>query len=349
MDIQRKRDFLVNLAYFAVIAAAVYLAFQYLLPISVPFIIGILIARLVVKLSKKIHCSNKPLRILMSLLIYGIIGLLITLLVLEIIKAASAVIPWLPQLYEEKLLPFVMLIYNWSTQNLHQLDPSLISILDVLLESALSAIKNLISFLSTGAVNLVSYLATGVPNLILSLLATIFSTVFVVGDYEKLIEFTKTNLPGPVVKALRNIRIYLTDTLFVVIRSYALIMLLTFTELCILFSLFGVHNGMLKAALIAMLDILPILGTGGIMIPWAIVTMALGNTAFGLKLLLIYGIVTVIRNYVEPRIVGTQLGLHPIITLFSMFIGLRLFGFWGLFGLPVGISFLWKLYKEGTK
>jgi predicted PurR-regulated permease PerM len=65
-----------------------------------------------------------------------------------------------------------------------------------------------------------------------------------------------------------------------------------------------------------------------------------------LKLLLIYAIVTVVRNYVEPRIVGAQLGLHPIITLAAMFVGLRLFGFWGLFGLPVGISFLWKQRKQ---
>ena len=119
-------------------------------------------------------------------------------------------------------------------------------------------------------------------------------------------------------------------------------MLLTFAELSILFSLFGIESAVLKAALIALLDILPILGTGGIMIPWAVPSLVLGYTKLGLELLLIYGIVTVIRNYVEPKIVGTQLGLHPIITLVSMFIGLRLFGFWGLFGLPVGISSLWK-------
>ena len=119
-------------------------------------------------------------------------------------------------------------------------------------------------------------------------------------------------------------------------------MLLTFAELSILFSLFGIESAVLKAALIALLDILPILGTGGIMIPWAVTSLVLGYTKLGLELLLIYGIVTVIRNYVEPKIVGTQLGLHPIITLVSMFIGLRLFGFWGLFGLPVGISSLWK-------
>ena len=124
-------------------------------------------------------------------------------------------------------------------------------------------------------------------------------------------------------------------------------MLLTFTELSILFNLFDIEHAVLKAAVIALLDILPILGTGGIMIPWGIISLVLGYTKLGIELLLIYVIVTIVRNYVEPKIVGTQLGLHPIITLVSMFIGLRLFGFWGLFGLPVGISFLWK-HKQGT-
>ena len=98
--------------------------------------------------------------------------------------------------------------------------------------------------------------------------------------------------------------------------------------------------------MIAVFDILPILGTGGIVIPWAIVSVVLGYTELGVQLLIIYVIVTVVRNYVEPKIVGTQLGLHPIISLVSMFIGLRLFGFWGMFGLPVGISFLWKEKKK---
>ena len=128
-------------------------------------------------------------------------------------------------------------------------------------------------------------------------------------------------------------------------------MLMTFTELGILFRIFGIGNGVIKAALIAVLDIMPILGTGGIMIPWAVISLVLGYTKLGIQLLAIYVIVTVIRNYVEPKIVGTQLGLHPIITLVTMFIGLRLFGFLGMFGLPVGISFLWKqrIEKENAE
>jgi len=348
LNIQSKRDFLTNIAYWAIIITAVYLALEYLLPISVPFVFGILVAWLVIWISGKLHCSHRLLRIGLALVIYGIFGLVVTLLISKGVSVISSFIKWIPQVYESKLLPFISLVYDWCSQFIAQLDPTISSTLFVLLESAVSALKNLLSYLSTSAVNLVSNLATGVPNLILSLLAMIFSTVFVVGDYEQIHAFTQKYVPESIRKVATNVRIYLTDTLFVVIRSYLLIMLLTFVELSILFSVFGIQNGFLKAALIALFDIMPILGTGGIMIPWIVISFVLGHTGHGLKLLAIYATVTVVRNYVEPKIVGAQLGLHPIITLVSMFIGLRLFGFWGLFGLPVGISFLWKQKMQAT-
>ena len=349
MNIQKKRDFLTNFAYWIIVAAGIYLAFEYLLPISVPFIFGILVAWLVVWISGKLRCSNKLLRIGLTLLIYGVFGLVIVLLAAKGVSAVSDLLVWLPKFYENKLLPLAITIYNWCVETIQMLDPALINALEMLLESVLSSLKSLVSYLSSGAVNLVSGIATGIPNLILSLLAMIFSTIFVVGDYERISAFAEDHIPLGLKKLLINIRIYLTDTLFVVIRSYALIMLLTFTELSILFSLFGIEYPVAKAAAIAVMDIMPILGTGGIMIPWAVASLVLGYTSLGLQLLLIYGIVTVVRNYVEPKIVGTQLGLHPIITLVAMFIGLRLFGFWGLFGLPVGISFLWKQREDTGK
>ena len=349
MDIQKKRDFLTNCAYWAIIIAAVYLILQYLLPVSVPFILGILVAWLVIQISRKLRCSHRLLRIGLAFVFYGIVGLVISLLVAKGISTVTGIVKWLPQVYENKLLPFATLVYGWCMEYLELLDPAVTNTLSMVLESVLSALKNLFSYVSTAAVGLVSSIATGVPNLVLSLLAMIFCTFFVVADYEKITGFTRTYVPASVMRILQKIRVYLTDTLFVVIRSYALIMLLTFTELSILFSVFGIQNAFLKASLIALFDVMPILGTGGIMIPWFVISFALGHTALGLKLLIIYAIVTVVRNYVEPKIVGAQLGLHPIITLVSMFVGLRLFGFWGLFGLPVGISFLWKEKQQPPK
>jgi len=342
LNTEKKRDFLINLAYWFIVILGVYLALEYILPISVPFLFGSLIAWVVIRLSDKFHCSHKLFRIGLTILIYGIMGLLVTLVAVKGVSSITDIIQWLPQVYENKLFPLATMAYNWFAEKIQLLDPALLGALEMLLESVLSGLKNLISSLSGFAVNLVSGVATGIPNLILSLLAMIFSTIFVVGDYERIAAFASANIPENIKKLLTNIRIYLTDTLFVVIRSYVLIMLLTFCELSVLFSLFGIEHAVMKAAIIALLDIMPILGTGGIMIPWAVTSLVLGYHKLGLELLLIYGIVTVVRNYVEPKIVGTQLGLHPIITLVSMFIGLRLFGFWGLFGLPVGISFLWK-------
>lgn len=346
MKIQKQKDFLITIAYWAMIAAAVYLVCKYLLPVTVPIIIGILIASFVVWLSKKLRYTHRLLRIALALVIYGVIGTLIGLLAAKGVSAISAAVQLLPTTYEQKILPFANLCYEWVLDWTRMLDPSLVSTLESLLKNLLSALTGLVSTLSSFAVNLVSRVATGVPSLILSILAMIFSTVFVVSDYERIAGFASSHIPQSLKKILKDIRVYLTDTLFVVIRSYVLIMLLTFTELSILFAIFGINNAVLKAGIIAVLDILPILGTGGIMIPWAVISFALGNTAMGIKLVVIYAIVTVVRNYVEPKIVGAQLGLHPIITLVAMFVGLRLFGFWGLFGLPVGISFLWKRYQE---
>lgn len=349
VNMEKKREFLVSFAYWAIIAAGVYLVCEYIVPISVPFFLGLGIAWLAVRVSRKLHWENKGLRIGLAILIYGIFGALLALLIAKGIATVSGIIRWLPDVYEMKLLPFGQLLYNWCLESLEMLDPTVLTVLEKLLDTALSSLKSLLTFVSGAAVNLVSGIATGVPSLFLSLLAMIFSSVFFAADYDRVTSFAKENTPAGVKKVLSQVQYYLKNTLFVVIRSYAAIMLLTFTELSVLFSVIGIQDVMVKAALIALVDIFPIVGTGTVMIPWAIISLVLGYTKLGIQLLVIYVIVTVIRNYVEPKIVGTQLGLHPIITLIAMFIGLRLFGFLGLFGLPVGISFLWKQHLENQK
>ena len=144
MTIQQKRDFLTNILYWTLIAAAVYLAFEYLLPISVPFILGLLIASLVVRISRKLGCSHKLLRIGLAILVYGLIGLLVTLVMTEVVSGISTLIQLLPGIYEQKLLPFVTLCYDWFLQRTHLLDPALTGTLETLLDGLLSALKNLI-------------------------------------------------------------------------------------------------------------------------------------------------------------------------------------------------------------
>ncbi len=112
------------------------------------------------------------------------------------------------------------------------------------------------------------------------------------------------------------------------------------------FSFLRIENSFGAALLVAVLDILPVLGTGAVLIPWAIIALLQGNTAFGVIMAVLYLIITIVRNIIEPRLVGRQMKLHPALTFAAMLVGLRIFGVIGLFGLPLCFAFLGRLLIE---
>ena len=119
------------------------------------------------------------------------------------------------------------------------------------------------------------------------------------------------------------------------LRSYSLIFLLTFGELFLGFSVIGIDGAVVFAALVALVDILPVLGAGAVLVPWAIIEFILGNTALGVSLAVLQVIIAIVRQIVEPRIVGRGIGLHPVVSLMSMYVGLRVFGILGMIGAPL--------------
>jgi predicted PurR-regulated permease PerM len=107
-----------------------------------------------------------------------------------------------------------------------------------------------------------------------------------------------------------------------------------------------VDGAITVAAMIAVIDILPVLGTGGIVVPWIIIELIKGNMPFAFGLATLYLIITVVRNILEPKLVGKQIGLHPLVMLMCMYVGLKLFGFIGLFVLPVAVVIVKHLYDN---
>ena len=114
------------------------------------------------------------------------------------------------------------------------------------------------------------------------------------------------------------------------LKAYMLLGVITFFELAIGLSILKIRYSFLIALGIALIDIVPILGSGTVIIPWAVVLLASGKSSLGLGLLVLYGVVTVLRQIIEPHIVGNSIGLHPVLTLFSMYAGLCLFGVFGM-------------------
>ena len=123
--------------------------------------------------------------------------------------------------------------------------------------------------------------------------------------------------------------------------------LLTFLEVFLGLTLLRVDYALLIALVTAVVDILPVLGTGTVMIPWGIAMLVTGNYPLGVGLLILYAVITVVRQMLEPRVVGHQIGLYPLVTLMCMFIGTYLFGAVGLFGVPILVTLLVHLNASG--
>ena len=349
---EKRRIFIINFLYFAIIAALTFIVLKFSLTLLFPFVAALVIAcalqRPIRFISNRSRLPQKLSAILIVLLFYGIIG---TLLVLGSIRAFSYVsdlVQRLPQIYLLHISPVLTDLFRELEHALSQADPSVIDTLDYLAGQLMQSLRSLVSNLSLTSMEIISNIASSLPMLFIRMILMIISTFFIAMDYESLSSFCMRQLNERSRNVVMQIKQYVVGTLFVCIRSYALIMSITFVELAVGLTLIGIRNSVLIALCIAVFDILPVLGTGGIMIPWAVISAILGDFPGAIKLALLYVFITVVRNIIEPKIVGGQIGLHPVITLVSMFAGVQLFGVVGLFGFPIGLSLLSYLNRTGT-
>jgi predicted PurR-regulated permease PerM len=123
---------------------------------------------------------------------------------------------------------------------------------------------------------------------------------------------------------------------------------MTFAQLLIGFLILRIPYALTLAALIALIDILPVLGVGTVLVPWAILLLVRGDTYTGVGLLLMFGIIWIIRQISEPRIVGHSVGLSPLVTLIVMYAGYHFMGFGGLFVFPLVMILLKNLHDIGV-
>ena len=189
--------------------------------------------------------------------------------------------------------------------------------------------------------------AGSVPNGVISFFFTILSSFFFSFDYRKITNFLMRQLSDKSKHLLLSIKSYITGSASSMLIAYMKLMLLTFIELTIGLSLLKIDNAIIIAFLIALFDLLPVFGTGGIMIPWIIYVFFVKQTKLAVGLLIVYLIITLIRNVVEPKIVGKQLGMHPLLMLLCMYLGARLFGFLGIFLMPMLLIIVINLNDNG--
>ena len=127
----------------------------------------------------------------------------------------------------------------------------------------------------------------------------------------------------------------LVDTIVKYLVSYIILLFITFAELIVVFLVAGVSNPIVVAFIVACFDFLPIVGTGTVIWPWVIIDVLAGNYQRAIILAIGYFVITIVRKILEPRIVGQKVGLGPVMTLMTMYLGLRFFGLIGMLLIPV--------------
>ena len=348
---EKKRAFLINIGYYGFFVILLLLAARYLLPVLMPFLVAFVLAFLIQRpaawIARRLRAPKGRLSVLLLVLVYvAVFGVAFSGggRVFAVIREFVIDVP---DIYRRDILPLLNYVLEGVAENLSEADPFVSAQIENSLQQAVQSIGQMVSGLSVTLLQMVSEFITGVPSVLIRVVLTVITSFYICSDYDRILAALWRLLPDRWQNLCRDIKQYGLNMIRVYIRSYSLLFLLTFTELTIGFLIFQIPHSLLVAVLIAIFDILPVLGTGGVLIPWAVILAVIGNYPLAAGILILYVIITVVRNSVEPRIVGKQIGLHPLLTLIAMFTGVSLAGLPGLILLPMAVMIFVNMEKNG--
>lgn len=373
---EKRRETLIHIAYFAVMLFAFYIFMEHLLSLVAPFVFAFIFAVVMQKpirfISKKTKIKKGFVAGVMVILVLGTVASILFFIGYKLFVELRDFATYLISRFKD--LPGTLeALREWAV--------GAISFLPNKIEaSAAEAINgffnNLIprveaegiaaigetTGISAGEIDM-SMLSEpiggiwdtikGIPAFLTGILIAIIACFFITCDYDNIVDMVKRNVSEKQEKAIVMTKRILGDIIGKMIKSYSTIIFITFCEIAIglnVLALFDIYTSGYIIAIslcIALLDILPVLGTGTVLIPWAAYSLFTGNTALAIGLIIVYAIITVIRQIIEPKLVAMNVGIHPILTLFGMYVGLQLFGVLGLFVLPISFVLIKVLNEEG--
>lgn len=316
-----------------------FLFFRYLFPILLPFFVGWLLSLLFCPLADRLQRRGVPRWIsawLCLFLLFGVIGLFGALIGNRIEAQARSFFTVLPH-YIESIQAAMDNIWA-KLESLRQALPGSIQPYLEKVQSSLSSI--LLSLVQSGSSSL-----TGVPSFLLGLIVALFSAYFFTKDRDKIYALANAHIAPLLGESLNRTRKELKYSLWGYVKTQLILMIYTFGICIIGLMVLRSPYALLLSVIIAIIDALPFFGSGFILWPGAVIHLILGDAKLCIGYLVIYAAVQIMRQIMQPKILGTQIGLHPLLTLFSMYFGFKCIGFWGLILGPV-VAVLLRAYFQ---
>lgn len=323
-----------------------YVLAKYVLLLFLPFLIAwgaaFAVRPLAEGVARRTRLSARLCRVLLTvlclLLFFAVLGGLLVGAVAEAWRLLSGLGDG--EEIAEKLLAVLRLPAGWFGDG--EAGVALAEQMTLTFGSALS------SFLA-GALSFLSGVIAFVPRIFLFLIVCAMASVYFSLDLDRINAAVRGKLPEKVTRALIGFKDGFLRTLLRYVRSYLLIMAMTFAIMLTGFLLLKIRYALLAAVVVALLDMLPVIGVGTVLVPWSVFALVSGNTRLAVGLFLLFAANEVIRQFAEPKIVGRHLGIHPLLTLIFLYVGYALFGILGLFLIPIATVAYQAATGRGTK
>ena len=346
---EKQRAFLVRTAYWAVWAVLLWLGVRYLLRWLLPFLLALALAAAVEPVIA--WCRRR-----MGLK-RGFTAAVVTIAVTGAILALAAVIVW--QLIRQAAellgqLPGLLAGLPGMTEDLRQRLEDFCAACPQGLRGWLEEVPALLGTLAAGAaqrasgacITAAAALAAALPGVFLFCGTTALAVFFTAGSYPRVMAFFRRQL-GHRLDRARGVKANLLSTLGKWCRAQAILLGITFCELLAGFLLMGQRYALLLAAVTALVDALPVFGTGTVLLPWAAVCLLTGQAPRAVALAALYAVISAVRSLLEPKVMAAQAGLPPLAALAAMYAGFRALGVTGMILLPMALLFVKQLHDEG--
>ncbi len=348
LTIDKQKNLLVRILFYTVVLGLAYLALKLLagplLPFTLALAVAVSLQGIIRFLCERLHFKRGFAAVSLVITVYTVIGVAVVWLVRALYRQLTELIATLPE-YSEDISRAISDILDKINGFFGRMPDIGNGILEDIPTTALSSLaERATEFITQFAADF----AQGIPAFLLSLAVMIIATAYFAKDYVRVETFLTDNLPQGLLEKLIGIKEGLLKKLGKLLKGYLLIVGMTFLELLIGLGLLKIKYALIIAAVTALVDILPVLGSGTVLIPWAVFCALAGNVGRAVGLVVLYIIITIIRNVTEPKIIGSKLGVHPVLMLVSVFLGLRLFKGIGVIIAPIAVIVAKSIFEHRT-
>lgn len=320
-----------------------YFAVKYLMPILAPFLLAWIIAMSVrspaAKISERLHIKEPCVRLITAVLAVSVI---FTLLSIGVWQGASAVWRFLTDMGNGKLYEVLDTVSRVPIADR-------LGIPDELYMRFEEAVSGMISTALSLIAEALSALVSFIPKSLFFILITVIALIYFALDLERINAYVKSKLPTGVSEKIGQWKERFVSVFKKYVLSYLTLMLITFSLMLAGFWLIRVEHAFLLATVVALLDILPVIGVGTVLVPWSVFCFATGEGSLGIGLAVLFVINTVLRQIIEPKIVGKSLDMHPILTLILLYAGYLLLGIAGVLLVPIAALIIGMLINRGGR